>query len=223
MKPRDRIIILLIINIVAFVFLGYPKILITCSITLYCLLYIFGILKTIRIFQNHFKPGICYLKDYPISESNNNEIFNKLLEIKKAKHLGDFSIIAFYYNKQGDFKQKEEKCSLGLYQKINMNTSKELDEDFAKEGFIKHELVDAKSINCNWDYFNDFTLNIGKNKFYSLMDKKFKSKKFMNAFKIDKNKIKVAIEIYDAFENKNINFYIPFENVDNFLLYQKTQ
>ena len=53
---------------------------------------------------------------------------------------------------------------------------------------------------------------------------KYKSEKFMKAFGIDKNQIKVAVEVYDKFfGNKCLYFYIPFENVDKFILDQKNK
>lgn len=62
---------------------------------------------------------------------------------------------------------------------------------------------------------------IGIRKCYALMRKKMKSKHFMESFQIKEEQIKVSIEIYDNFYgNKNIHFYVPFENGDKFLIYQ---
>lgn len=223
MHTLIRIFLLLIISFCCFHFVSFGTGIISIIISIYCLLVIFGVLKKVQIFQNHFPPGICYLKVYQNSNSNIGDIFNQLNQFKKDNKLGDFLLIAFYYNEPGSFSQKKEKCSLGLYQKGNINNPKELDEIFVKQGFIKHELVDTKCIYCCWDYFFNFSLNIGKRKFYKLMEKKFKSNNFTEAFKIDVIDIKVSIEIYDSFEDNRVYFYIPFKNVEKYNLLEKNE
>ena len=65
---------------------------------------------------------------------------------------------------------------------------------------------------------------IGIKKFYSLVGKKIHDKNFLNAFKIKEDQIKVSIEVYEEFyDNNTIYFYVPFENAERFLLYQKDQ
>ena len=226
MSPRKIIITLLIINVLCFRFGGYWIGVISCFITLYRLLNIYGFTKKIQIFQNHFRPGICYIKDAVDLNTNFTKLFNDITNIIYQKKLNDFGIIVFYYDKFAKVKENEQRFSIGIYKKNygNYVVKEEINEFLVKEGFRKHDLVDAKALYCKWDYFINITKKIGIGKFYRLINAKLKSEKFMKAFNIEENQLKVAIEVYDEFfGNKCLHFYIPFENVDKFILDQKNK
>ena len=225
MNPHLRIIILLLINIACFYFGGFRAGIISLFIVIYRLLSIFGITTTPQIFQNHFKPGICYIKDYKGAYSSHVNEFIYVDKIIKEKNLYDFSIIALYYDNPQTVKEDKLRCSIGLY-KINNEGGNGLspeDERFLiNDGFRKHELVDSKSLYICWNYINVFSMMIGIKKCYALLHKKMSNKRFMESFQIKEEQIKVSIEVYDNFfGNKNIHFYVPFENGDKFLIYQK--
>ena len=226
MSPRNRIIALLIINILCFRFGGYWIGVISCFISLYRLLGIYGFTKKVQLFQNHFRPGICYIKDAVDLTTNFNKLFNDISNIINEKNLNDFSIIVFYYDKFGAVNENEQRFSIGIYKKCKGDyiIKEEINEFLVKEGFRRQDLVDAKSLYCSWDYYIGINIKIGRSKFYRLIKDKIKSEKFMKAFGIDKNQIKVAVEVYDKFfGNKCLYFYIPFENVDKFILDQKNK
>ena len=61
---------------------------------------------------------------------------------------------------------------------------------------------------------------IGIRKFYGLIKQKLKSRNFLESYNIKKEQFNVAIEVYENFfGNKNIHFYMPFENNDKFFLF----
>ena len=223
MNPQLRIILLLIINICCFYFGGFRAGIISLFIVIYRLLSIFGITTTPQIFQNHFSSGICYVKNYTGSYSSHVDAFINVDKIIKEKNLNDFSIIGLYYDNPETVKEDKLRCSIGLYIKNEggCSLSPEDEKFLINDGFKKHELVDSKSLYICWNYINVFSMMIGIRKCYALMRKKMKSKHFMESFQIKEEQIKVSIEIYDNFYgNKNIHFYVPFENGDKFLIYQ---
>ena len=226
MTPRNRIILLLIMDILCFKLGGYWIGIISCFISFYRLLYIYGITKKAQIFQFHFRPGFCYIKDAINIDTNFDKLFNDIRKMINERNLNDFSIIVFYYDKFGEIKETEQNFSIGIYKKDNgdYKISDDINEFLVKEGFRKHELFGAKALYCNWDYHNNFTLKIGIRKFYNLIKGKIKSQNFLNAFNIIEKQIKVAIEVYDEFfGNQKLEFFIPFENVDKFILDQKNK
>ena len=226
MSPRNRIITLLILDILCYRFGGYWIGVFSFFITLYKVLEIYGIIRKAQIFQFHFRPGFCYVKDAININTNLSKLLDEIKKMINEKQLNDFSIIVFYYDKLGEIKETEQNFSIGIYKKTygDYEISDDKKQFLVKEGFRRHELCDAKSLYCCWDYYKNFTLKIGIRKFYNLIKTKIKSQNFMKAFNIKENQLKVAIEVYDDFfGNKKLQFFIPFENVDKFILDQKNK
>ncbi len=227
MSFRNSLIFLAIINISCFHFGGFRIGMISCFVTLYKILSYLGLTTTPQIFQNHFRPGVCYIKDFTGPYSSHGPKFGECAKLIKDNNLRDFSVIAFYYDDPLTVPKEKLRCSIGLYKKSfdkEANIPKEIDESLLKLGYRKHELEDAKAIYSSWDYSNLISMIIGIKKFYSLVGKKFHDKNFLNAFKIKEDQIKVSIEVYEEFyDNNTIYFYVPFENAERFLLYQKDQ
>lgn len=229
MSPEIRIFILLIINLLCYYLVGFHIAAFSFLITIYRVLSIYKITITPHLFQNNFRAGICYIKDYTGGYTSHSDVWAYMCKLKEEKNLNDFSLIALYYDQPQKDKEKEkqQRCSIGFYLKNDSDENIQVPEEIEKcliveEKFRKHNLVGAKSIYCCWDYFNSFTMMLGIKKFYSLIQKKINSKKFMNAYNIKKEQINVGIEVYENFfEEQNIHFYFPFQNNDKFFLYGK--
>ena len=229
MSPEIRIFILLLINLLCYYLLGFHIAAFSFLITIYRVLSIYKITTTPHLFQNNFRAGICYIKDYTGGYTSHSDVWAYMCKLKEEKNLNDFSLIALYYDQPQKDKEKEkqQRCSIGFYLKNDADENIHVPEEIEKcliveEKFRKHNLVGAKSIYCCWDYFNSFTMMLGIKKFYSLIQKKINSKKFMNAYNIKKEQINVGIEVYENFfGEQNIHFYFPFQNNDKFFLYGK--
>ena len=223
MSPEIRIFILLIINLLCYYLFGFHIAAFSFLITIYRVLSIYKITTTPHLFQNNFRAGICYIKDYTGGYTSHSDVWAYMCKLKEEKNLNDF-----YDQPQKDKeKEKQQRCSIGFYLKNDADENIQVPEEIEKcliveEKFRKHNLVGAKSIYCCWDYFNSFTMMLGIKKFYSLIQKKINSKKFMNAYNIKKEQINVGIEVYENFfGEQNIHFYFPFQNNDKFFLYGK--
>ena len=229
MSPEIRIIILLIINLLSYYLLGFYIGAFSFLITIYRVLSIYRIIITPELFQKNFRAGICYIKDYTGSYTSHSDVWAYMCKLMEEKNLNDFSLIALYYDEpqKDKEKEKEQRCSIGFYLQNEGDEKNKVPEEIEKyliveEKFKKHNLVEAKSIYCCWDYFNTFTMMLGIKKFYSLFQKKINSRYFMDAYNLKKEQINVGIEVYENFfGNKNIHFYFPFQNNDKFFLYGK--
>ena len=229
MSPGTRIIILLVINLISYYLGGLHIAAFSLLITIYRVLSIYGITITPQLFQNNFRAGICYIKDYTGGYKSHSDVWAYMCKLMEEKNLNDFSLIALYYDEpqKDKEKEKEQRCSIGFYLKNDGDEKYQVPEEIEKyliveEKFRKHNLVRAKSIYCCWSYFNTFTMMLGINKFYSLIKNKLNNRKFMEAYNIKKEQVNIAIEVYENFfGNQNIHFYIPLQNNEQFFLYCK--
>ena len=117
MSFRNSLIFLAIINILCFHFGGFRIGMISCFVTLYKILSYLGLTTTPQIFQNHFRPGVCYIKDFTGPYSSHGPKFGECAKLIKDNNLRDFSVIAFYYDDPLTVPKEKLRCSIGLYKK----------------------------------------------------------------------------------------------------------
>ena len=227
MHPLINLFAILIINVLFFKLNEiYFVNIIVFSISIYSILNFLGIIGRPQLFQNHLRPFACYIKDDINPSVNKKSLINKITKFIDENNLNDFSLIIFYYDKFRNIEKSNQRFSKGLYKKINGNYKilEKTNNFLIKAGFRRHDFEDNKALYCGWDYYYSFTKIIGIWKFYNLIYRKIKSQKFLNAFNIQENQIEVAIEIYhNFFGNKSFEIFIPFENKDKFMIYQKNK
>ena len=227
MHPLINLFAILIINVLFFKLNEiYFVNIIVFSISIYSILNFLGIIGRPQLFQNHLRPFACYIKDDINPSVNKKSLINKITKFIDENNLNDFSLIIFYYDKFRNIEKSNQRFSIGLYKKINgeYKMTKEKNDLLVKEGFRRYDFEDTKALYTDWDYYYNFTKYIGIWKFYNLLYRKIKSQHFLNAFNINENQMEVVIEIYHYFfGNKRFEIFIPFENKDKFMIYQKNK
>ena len=227
MHPLLNLLFIILINLAVFKLVDIDFItIIVVLISIYIIFTFLGIIGRPQLFQNHFRPCICYIKDAIDPSSNKKKLFNQITKFIDENNLNDFSLIIFYYDKFRNIEKSNQRFSIGLYKKINgeYKMTKEKNDLLVKEGFRRYDFEDSKALYTDWDYYYNFTKYIGIWKFYNLLYRKIKSQHFLNAFNINENQMEVVIEIYHYFfGNKRFEIFIPFENKDKFMIYQKNK
>ena len=218
-----KILLLIFLNYLCYIFAGFWLGLIASCIIVYKILSYFGITRVPNISEGHFVEGLSFTKDYFGSYKNHQKEFMEACQLIQRFKLKDFIVIALYYDSPNSVEENKLRSSIGIYTK-NKDSIENITEEFEKyceeNGYNKNELPNSRSLFCNWEYFNFVSMIIGVQKFYKLMDKNLKDDSFKKTFRIDESKIKASIEVYEL-DHNSMCFYIPLINGDKFMLFKK--
>ena len=219
MNAYLKVLILIFIEIILFMKVGFWFGMIGLPIIIYRILKIFGITRSLTIFRGPFFKGIVFLKDYQGPFSKSKEAFQEASNLIRSFKLKDYVLIGIYYDKPGEVEESKLRYSVGIYRKNLDKPTDELESYSQSKGFYFAELPDSTSLYTTWEYFNSFTMMMGITKFNMLLKQKLQDADFKRTFKIKDNDCKVTVELYDT--DSSIKFYVPLLNAEKFQLYKK--
>ena len=168
MNVYTKILLLIFINCLCYIFAGLWFGLIASCILIYKILSYFGITKTPKIFAGHFVEGLSFTKDYFGSYTKHQKEFMEAYQLIQKFKLKDYIVIAFYYDSPNSVEENKLRSSIGIYTK-NKKSIENITEEFEKyceeKGYNKNELPNSRSLYCNWEYFNFTSMIIGVKNF----------------------------------------------------------
>lgn len=217
-------LLLFVVSLISFKFLSLYLSLIILSLSIFLILRSTGIFTSIQIYTSHINSGIIYVKDYQGSYKQiGKEIYILLCMLKKFNLENTYSIFCIDYDNPLDVKTDKSKCkaSVGIYKEKteNFETDKEI-ENYAKENEMVSKMIPkTRSLRGDWKYGNFLAMIVGIKKFYLKIHEKLSDPKYCEEVNARKEEIKIAVEIYRP--SGKINFNIPFENQEEFMLYKK--
>ena len=154
MNAYLKVLILIAIEILLFMKVGFWFGMIGLPIIIYKILNIFGITRRLTIFRGPFFKGTVFIKDYQGPFSKSKEAFQEASNLIRTFKLKDYILIGIYYDKPGDVEESKLRYSIGIYRKNLDKPTDELESYCKSKGFYFAELPDTTSLYTTWEYFN---------------------------------------------------------------------
>ena len=219
-----RVLIIILVDIFLFKFVGFWAGLIGLGIIIYRILPILNISREkILIKSGSFNSGMAFLKDYQGPFYKNKVAFQEAANLIRTFELKDWIIMGIYYDKPGEVQDSKLRYSIGIFKK-----NKEGEKDDPPErlemycntnNYYLADLPNTKSLTSEWNYSNAFTMMIGITKFNMELKKELKNEEFKKLYGMKDGDGKIVVELYET--DSNIKFFIPLENINSFSLYKK--
>lgn len=219
-----RVLIIILVDIFLFKFVGFWAGLIGLGIIIYRILPILNISREkILIQSGSFNSGMAFLKDYQGPFYKNKVAFQEAANLIRTFELKDWIIMGIYYDKPGEVQDSKLRYSIGIFKK-----NKEGEKDDPPErlemycntnNYYLADLPNTKSLTSEWNYSNAFTMMIGITKFNMELKKELKNEEFKKLYGMKDGDGKIVVELYET--DSNIKFFIPLENINSFSLYKK--
>ena len=226
MSPLIRILLLFVVDILIFRYIGVIFGIIGLLIIVLRVLKMFGFFRSPSFFKGAFCEGIAFLKDYQGPFYKNRNAFKEALnlintfKLNEAKEGKDkFSIIGIYYDKPGEVEDSKLRYSVGIYQKnkgFPEKPSRELEAFCNSNGYYYAELPNTSALYSSWEYTNSIAMLTGITKFNYSLKQNLKNPDFKRTYRIKDGDCKVVIELYET--DSSIAFYIPLMNPKDLLL-----
>lgn len=226
MHPLITIFIFILLDMILFKFTGFWGGLLILEIIIYKLFKVFGLYHKQNFLRGSFLGGVSYTKNYiGIDHNDKNQLaFIEAENIIKNFNSKDFCLIVLYYDIPFNCDEKKLHYSVGVFKKNTGNLenekSKEIENYCVKNGYDKKELPSVISLYSNWEYCDNYTMKLGIKKHYNTLQKNLNDENFKKAFNIKNNTdIKVFIELYKP--DTYINFHVPLEYTEKFLMFKR--
>lgn len=207
-----------------------PLIVIAVLVALYFILKKLGFFRGVAIHTGNNAEGVYYFKNF----EGNYEKLGGLIEemkgiIKKFKKENKYFILGIYYDNaiNPSYKKTDpNKCraTIGIFKK-KLSSKFKIDEEL--ETYVTNDLKlnktmlpKVKCLLAEWTYSNKIAMMKGMKVFYDQLFANLQQESYCNSLHIDKSALSCAYEVY---EHKKIMFYVPTENISEFMLFEDKQ